>query len=269
MRTVLFSSSNGDVPVNMAFINKFDGTVDPGVGNDSTQGYQAGSIWINSTAGRAFTCVSATVGAAVWNETGSSGTPGQLLANDAATPTANGGTALVKAGKGGATSGNGGPVNNTGGAAQGGNGNGGSVVSTPGAKNGTGVDGMIIDRGVKLVHQGAATAKTVSATLTAAEVLAGIITVNQGSSGASAQQLPLATAMDTAMPDSIAGDAFDFSLINISVTAAEAASITINTGWTLVGDMDVVANSASTTKSAGRFRAAKTATGAWTLFRLS
>ena len=128
---------------------------------------------------------------------------------------------------------------------------------------------MIIDRSVKLVHQGAATAKTVSATLTAAEILAGIITVNQGAAGASALQLPLATAMDTAIPASIAGDAFDFSLTNISTVAAEAASLTTNTGWTLVGDMDVAANSAITTKSAGRFRAAKTGAGAWTLFRLS
>ncbi len=75
--------------------------------------------------------------------------------------------------------------------------------------------------------------------------------------------------MDTAIPDSIAGDALDFSLINISTVLAESASLTTNAGWTLVGDMDVSANSGATTKSAGRFRAAKTGAGAWTLFRLS
>lgn len=123
--------------------------------------------------------------------------------------------------------------------------------------------------GTGLSTQGAQTAKTTSTTLTAAELLTGILTVNQGGGAASALQLPLATAMDTALPKSAANQAFDFSLINISATAAESASITTNTGWTLVGDMDVAANSAATTKSAGRFRARKTGAGAWTLYRLS
>jgi hypothetical protein len=123
--------------------------------------------------------------------------------------------------------------------------------------------------GLVTVTQGAPAAATTSATLTAANLITGIITVNQGGAGASAQQLPAATAMDTALPDSVGGDAFDFSVINISTVAAESASLTTNAGWTLVGDMDVAANSAATTKSAGRFRARKTGTGTWVLYRLS
>lgn len=118
--------------------------------------------------------------------------------------------------------------------------------------------------------QGAPTAKTTSSTMTAAQMLAGIITVNQAAAGASAQQLPLATAMDTALPNSIADDCFDFSVINTSTVDAEDASITTNTGWTLVGSMDVPAYSAAgSLNSSGRFRARKTAAGAWTLYRLS
>lgn len=117
--------------------------------------------------------------------------------------------------------------------------------------------------------QAAQTAKTVSATLTAAEILAGLITVNQGAAGASVLTLPLATAMDTALPDFAADMAVDFSLINVSTVAAEDASIATNTGWTLVGNMDVASNAAATDKSAGHFRARKTAAGAWTLYRLS
>lgn len=123
-------------------------------------------------------------------------------------------------------------------------------------------------QGLAIINQGAPTAATTSATLTAAEVIAGIITVNQGGSAASAQQLPLATAMDTALPDFGANDSFDFSVINISTDAAEDASITTNTGWTLVGNMDVASNAAATDKSAGHFRARKTAAGAWTLYRM-
>lgn len=120
-----------------------------------------------------------------------------------------------------------------------------------------------------LQTQVAQTAKTVSATLTAAELLTGIITVNQGAGAASVLTLPLATAMDTALSASAANDAFDFSVINISTVAAEDASVATNTGWTLVGNMDIASNAAATDKSAGRFRARKTATGAWTLYRLS
>ena len=152
-----------------------------------------------------------------------------------------------------------------------------NVTITGGTIDGTTVGGTtpaavsataLRSTGQVLQHQGAATAATTSATLTAVALLSGIITVLQGAGGASAQQLPLATALDTALT-SVAGDSFDFSVINISTASAESASVTTNTGWTLVGDMDIAANSAATTKSAGRFRAAKTGAGAWTLFRLS
>lgn len=208
--------------------------------------------------------------------TGGAGTAGNAtggvgkVVGGAGQGTGSGGAAQVTGGASGAgATGNGASASVTGGAAASTNGNGGSVILTGGAKTGTGVAGMVIERSVKLVNQGAPTAKTVSATLTAAEVLAGIITVNQAGGATSAQQLPLATDMDTAMPDAAAGDAFDFSVINTSTVAAEDASITTNTGWTLVGNTDIASNAAATDKSAGRFRARKTAAGAWTLYRLS
>lgn len=145
----------------------------------------------------------------------------------------------------------------------------GGTTPADGTFNNVTVNTSVTNKGSSLTTQGAPNAQTVSATLTAANLLTRIITVNQGGAAASALQLPLATAMDTALPASIAGTAFDFSLINISTVAAESASITTNTGWTLVGDADVQANSAATTKSAGRFMARKTGTGAWTLYRLS
>jgi hypothetical protein len=148
-----------------------------------------------------------------------------------------------------------------------------ALFASPPALGGTapaaGAHTTLRTTGLVTVTQGDPVAATVSATLTAANLINGIITVNQGGAAASAQQLPAATAMDSALPASVAGDAFDFSVINISTTAAEAASVTTNSGWTLVGDMDVAANSAVTTKSAGRFRARKTGTGTWVLYRLS
>ena len=149
-----------------------------------------------------------------------------------------------------------------------------AVVRTVRIEETGGVGQLVYDAGVSPVippigYQGDPTAATVSATLTAAEILAGIITVNQGASGASAQTLPLATALDAALPDSNAGYAFDFAVTNISTDAAEDCTMTTNTGWTLVGAMVVASNAAATDKSAGLFRARKTAAGAWSLYRLS
>lgn len=41
-------------------------TTDPGVGNDNTQGYTAGSMWVNLTLARSWICLSSATGAAVW-----------------------------------------------------------------------------------------------------------------------------------------------------------------------------------------------------------
>lgn len=181
-----------------------------------------------------------------------------------------GGVGAVLGGAGGATSGDGGDAIVTGGAATANNDDGGDVILTGGAAHGTGVSGKIMNRSLQSVAQGAPTAKTTSATLTAAEVLAQIITVNQGAAGTSAQQLPLATDLDTALPGFAAGDAFDFSVINTSTVDAEDASVTTNTGWTLVGSMDIHAYSAAgSLNSSARFRARKTGAGAWTLYRIA
>jgi hypothetical protein len=184
--------------------------------------------------------------------------------------TGNGGDSSVVGGASGAgATGNGGAAKLTGGAAASTNGNGGAVVLTPGAKSGTGKDGVILERGVKLVKQGAPTAKTDGAVLTAAELLTGIITTDAADDAADNYQLPEAANLDTELPDAAAGDAFDFSVINIGTNANEDVTITTNTGWTLVGNMVVASNAAATDQSAGRFRARKTGAGAWTLYRIA
>jgi len=43
-------------------------TIAPAVGNDSTQGYDAGSFWMGTTLGAAYVCLDASVGAAVWSK---------------------------------------------------------------------------------------------------------------------------------------------------------------------------------------------------------
>lgn len=131
-------------------------------------------------------------------------------------------------------------------------------------------DGAVAVRSFAFAKQGTPTAKTVSATLSAAELASGIITVNQAGAGTSAQQLPTASDLDTLLAMSAANDSFEFSVINTSTVDAEDASVTTNTGWTLVGNMDIHAYSAAgSLNSSGRFLARKTGAGAWTLYRIS
>jgi hypothetical protein len=185
MRTTLWSTQAGDIPASLAFTNNFSATSDPGVSNDSVQGYQVGSTWFNTTTKTQFQCFDATAGAAVWGAVG----------------------------------------------------------------NGSG-----------LSSQGNPASQDTAATLTAAQLFAKILTT--APAGAIALTLPLATAMDTAFPGSAAGASFDFSVIN-TAGAANTATMTTNTGWTLVGSMAVAQN------VSGRFKARKTAAGAWTLYRIA
>ncbi len=49
-----------------ALNNNFQATTNPAAGNDTTQGYSVGSLWVNTTAHTIWTCISAASGAAVW-----------------------------------------------------------------------------------------------------------------------------------------------------------------------------------------------------------
>jgi hypothetical protein len=247
-RGVLFDSRIGDRNYVLPLINNYSATTNPGSTNDSSQGYTRGSTWLNQSSSEAFMCTVDTVGAAVWDLiTTGSATPGQLIAPAASTTTGNGSAASVLGGAGGSTSGNGGSA----------------IIQ--GGQPTSGVAGSVRELGVVLKSQGAAAVLNATGTLTAANLLAGIITST--AVAAVAATLPLATAVDTAIPDAAVGDSFEFSVINTSTTGADTFTIGTATGWTLVGSMVITPVTAGGTS--GRFRAAKTAAGAWTLFRLS
>jgi hypothetical protein len=170
--------------------------------------------------------------------------------------------------KGVGTNGAGTSVTITGGTSNG-TGAGTSVALAPGAV-GTGTAGGVMIRGAVYFAQPTVTAKTVSATLTGAEILAGIITGNQGAAGAASYQLPLGSSMQTAMSGALADrDSFDFSIINISTVAAEDITVTTNTNWTLVGSMVVESRDSDRAQSSGTFRAVRTAANTFTLYRIA
>lgn len=207
--------------------------------------------------------------------TGGAGTAGNStggvasLTGGAGQGTANGAAANVTGGASGAgATGNGAAANVTGGAALSTNGSGGSVVLTGGAKAGSGVAGGVRAESIFVQQVSAPTAKTTSATLTAAEVLTGIITVTQGAGANSAQQMPTGTDLQAALPaDFAVGDSFDFSIINLG-GASETATLTVNTDVTIVGRA-VVDVAAATASGSGRFRVRKTGDHVFVVYRIS
>ena len=100
---------------------------------------------------------------------------------------------------------------------------------------------------------------TTAVTLTAAQLATGIISATPGT--ALSYTLPLAADVDALLSNAKPSSAFDFSVINLS--GANIGTVATNTGWTLVGAMGVAVS------SSGRFRARKTGSGTWALYRLS
>lgn len=185
MRSTMFCPPIGDVPFNLALTNNFAATTNPTANNDTSQGYQVGSRWINTTSDTAFVCVDSTKGAAIWAADGQ-----------------------------------------------------GSGLST----------------------QGAPASQDTAATLTAAQLLAGIITT--APAGAVNLQLPTGSALDTALPAAGVNSSFDFSIIN-NAGGANTATLTVNTGSTIVGAAGTAQNVSS------RWRARRTAAATWVFYRLS
>lgn len=93
MRSTLWSTSIGDIPFNLALTNNYAGAGAPVVGNDSTQGYQAGSTWVFGA--NVYICTSAAVRAAVWKPLESSG--GQIVFSSADALTAHSGGGKISA----------------------------------------------------------------------------------------------------------------------------------------------------------------------------
>lgn len=117
--------------------------------------------------------------------------------------------------------------------------------------------------------QGAPTAKTVTAAISAAELLTGIITTT-GVTAPSIHQLPTGTLLSAAIAGVTTGDSFDFSVINTGTGASDDATITVNTDVTIVGNPTIGALTDGTIVSgSGRFRARCSAANTWIVYRIA
>jgi len=105
---------------------------------------------------------------------------------------------------------------------------------------------------------------TATATLTAAQVANGILLGSPGSSAAS-YTLPTGALMDAALGNAKVGSSFDLAVVNVDGSGSGVITLVAGAGWTLVGLATVVA----TAGTAQAFRARKTGTATWTLYRIA
>ncbi len=111
---------------------------------------------------------------------------------------------------------------------------------------------------INMVTQVTPTAKVAAATLTAAELATGIITYT---GAAAALTVPLGADLDVAFPSMKVNSSFDFFIINTGAT--NAATVTANTGCTLVGVAAVAA------VTAANWRVRKTADATYVFYRVA
>lgn len=104
---------------------------------------------------------------------------------------------------------------------------------------------------------------TATATLTAAQVVGGMLLANPSTSAAT-YTLPTAAQIDAAVPNATVGSTFDLSIINIG-TSSGTVTLSMGTGVTDGGNAAVAI--AITSSAVFRFR--KTAEGAYTVYKIA
>lgn len=104
---------------------------------------------------------------------------------------------------------------------------------------------------------------TATATLTAAQVVNGMLVANPSTTAAN-YTLPTAAAIDTAVPNAIPGSTFDLNIVNIG-TSSGTVTLVLGTGITDGGN----ALTAVAITSSALFRFRKTADGAYTVYKIA
>lgn len=117
----------------------------------------------------------------------------------------------------------------------------------------------------KLSFMQAPATATSTATLTAAQVLNGVIIGNPSTSAAT-YTLPTVTLLEAAMRNPRVDDTFDLIIINIG-TSSGVITVAAGTGITLVGMATLPITTAAGSSGTWRFR--KTGAGAWTAYRIA
>ena len=115
-----------------------------------------------------------------------------------------------------------------------------------------------------------ATVAAGDATLTAAQLLTSIIIGSPGTSAA-AYTLPTVANLEAALPSIVkTGAVIDFTIINSNGSGSGVITVTTNTGWSIgTSGSQGLMTIAATAGTSQRYRARKTGTGTWSLYRLA
>jgi hypothetical protein len=106
---------------------------------------------------------------------------------------------------------------------------------------------------------------TTAATLTAAQVLNGLILANSGITASVNYTLPTVANLELVLTNSDkVGTSFTFRLVNLGTSSGTAVIVT-NTGWTITGSLTMTIP----VTTGAQFVARKSAAGAWTLYRVA
>jgi hypothetical protein len=104
-----------------------------------------------------------------------------------------------------------------------------------------------------------------TATLTAAQVLNGILLVGSGATTAQTYTLPTVALLEADLPSADkVGSAFTFRVVNLG-TSSGTAIIAAGTGWTVSGSLTMTVP----VTTGATMIARKSDTGAWTLYRVN
>jgi hypothetical protein len=104
-----------------------------------------------------------------------------------------------------------------------------------------------------------------TATLTAAQVLNGILLVGSGATTAQTYTLPTVALLEATLSNSDkVGTSFTFSVVNLG-TSSGTAIIAAGTGWTVSGSLTMTIPVTTGAAMVAR----KSDTGAWTLYRVA
>ena len=126
-------------------------------------------------------------------------------------------------------------------------------------------------RGLVIGTQAAPATATTAATMTAAQLLTGILNATPTATGATvAYTLPTGTLMDASVTFAV-NDSFDWVLINNALAALDTITLTAGAGHTIVGGPIVQSLHVSTGGVSGYsavFRTRKTAADTYTTYRI-
>ena len=107
---------------------------------------------------------------------------------------------------------------------------------------------------------------TAAATLTAAQVLTGLLIVSTAATTTNqAYTLPTVASLEAALVNPKLNSTIEFVVINLG-TSSGTATMTTNTGWTVAATLGAVAVAVT---ASGRFLGRKTGDGSWTLYRIA